>query len=242
MEVSIDVFFTSQALREEDVRRKMVVVIDVLRASSTIVTALNNGAAGVIPAADMQAAGKIARNLDSSSYLLCGERDGLRIEGYSLGNSPREYERQKVDGKIIILNTTNGTKAVDRSVSADRLIIGSFLNLERVVDDLKSAAGGIVLVCAGWKNRLSLEDTLCAGNIIYTLTGGNLPEGASDGSVAAFSLYANNRDRIRQMILSSDHAMRLKNLNGEEDLLYCSQTSILDVLPVYSQGMITIAR
>jgi len=242
MSVSIDVFTTSLALREEDVRKKTVVVIDVLRASSTIVTALHNGVKAVIPVEDMEAAHKIAQNLDSSGYLLCGEKDGVKIQGYHLGNSPLEYEEEKIKGKIIIFNTTNGTKAISRSTSADRLIIGSFLNLKTVVDSLKADPNEIILVCAGWKNRFSLEDTLCAGNIIFDLTEGKLPEDTSDGSVAAFSLYANYRNRVEEMIRSSNHAMRLKHLNVEEDLAYCSKVSILDILPVYSQGMITNSK
>ena len=237
---SIDVFATSLGLQEEDVRKKTVVVIDVLRASSTIVTALHNGAKAVIPVEDMEAASKIAQNLDSSRYLLCGEKDGVKIQGYHLGNSPFEYDEKKVKGKIIIFNTTNGTKAVTRSSGADRLIIGSFLNLGAVVESLKNDTNEILLVCAGWKNRFSLEDTRCAGNIIFELTDGKLPEGASDGSVAAFSLYASYRNRLGEMLLSSNHATRLRKLNGDEDLAYCSQVSVLDVLPVYSQGMITI--
>lgn len=236
---SVDVFATSLALQEEVVREKTVVVIDVLRASSTIVTALHNGVRAVIPVEDMEAASKIAQNLDASRYLLCGEKDGVKIQGYYLGNSPLEYEEKKVKGKIIIFNTTNGTKAIARSVGADRLIIGSFLNLKSVVESLKNDSNEILLVCAGWKNRFSLEDALCAGNIIYELTDGKLPDNASDGSVVAFSLYANYRNRLEEMICSSNHGARLKHLNGEEDLAYCSQVSILDVLPVYSQGMIT---
>ncbi len=242
MSPSIDVFSTSLALQEEDVRKKTVVVIDVLRASSTIVTALNNGVKAVIPVEDMEAAQKISQNLDPSGYLLCGEKDGVKIQGYELGNSPLEYDGKKVKGKIIIFNTTNGTKAISRSTGADRLLIGSFLNLNTVVESLKADPNEIILVCAGWKNRFSLEDTLCAGNIIYELTDGKLPENTSDGSVAAFSLYANYRNRVEELIRSSNHAMRLKHLNGEEDLAYCSQVSILDVLPVYSQGMITNSK
>src|SRR5699024_10906834 len=110
MNNKVDVFISSQSFQEEDLRDKTVVIIDVLRASSTIATALDHVAKGVISVADMSDASKISQNLDSSYYLLCGEKDGVKIEGYDLGNSPLDYTSEAVESKTIILNTTNGTK------------------------------------------------------------------------------------------------------------------------------------
>lgn len=233
---SIDVYASAFSLQDEDVRGKTVVVIDVLRASSTIITALKNGAKEIIPVEDMAAAGKMAQNLDPRRYLLCGERDGEKIEGYHLGNSPFEYEEEIVKGKTLILNTTNGTKAISKSALAKKVIVASFLNLDAVVEELKTTSGEIILACAGWKSRLSLEDSLCAGLIIKKLTGGFLPENSRDGARMAFVLSEKYEDKIQQVLESSNHARRLQLLGYEADVAYCSQLSITNVLPILNDG------
>jgi len=236
---SLDVFSSAYSFQEEDLRDKTVVMIDVLRASSTMVTALNNGAKGVIPVGDMDDASKISHNLDSQSFLLSGEKDGVTIEGYDLGNSPLEHSRDAVLGKTIILNTTNGTRAIKRSANANRIVVGSFLNLSSVVDYLKESRDEVVLVCAGWRGRLSLEDLLCAGNIIYELYPDQLPQTARDGAKVAFGLYEKFGDDIENSIKSSNYAVRLKDIVGEDDLTYCCQRSTLQVLPVLKDGIIS---
>ena len=236
---TLDVFSLAHSFKEEDVRDKTVVMIDVLRASSTMVTALHNGAKGVIAVEDMDDASKFSHNLDAESFILSGEKDGITIEGYDLGNSPLEHTEEVVKDKTIILNTTNGTKAIRRCGLADRIIVGSFLNLQAIVDHLRQLDEEVVLVCAGWRGRLSLEDILCAGNIIYELCSGQLPESARDGAKVAFGLYEKFGDDIENSIKSSNYAVRLDGIVSEDDLSYCCQRSILQVLPVLNEGMIT---
>ncbi len=236
---TLDVFSSAHSFREEDIRGKTVVIVDVLRASSTMVTALQNGAKGVIAVEDMDDASKISHNLDAESFLLSGEKNGITIEGYDLGNSPMEHSEDIVRGKTIILNTTNGTKAIKRCGLADRIIVGSFLNLEATVDFLKQLDDEVVLVCAGWRGRLSFEDLLCAGNIIYELCSGQLPAEAQDGAKVAFGLYEKFGDDIESSVKSSNYAERLKDIVGKDDLSYCCQRSITQVLPVLNQGIIT---
>lgn len=236
---TLDVFSSAHSFQEEDVRGKTVVMIDVLRASSTMVTTLQNGARGVIAVENMDDASKISHNLDAKSFLLSGEKDGITIEGYDLGNSPLEHTEQVVKGKTIILNTTNGTKAIKRSGLADRIIIGSFLNLQATVDYLNELNEEVILVCAGWRGRLSLEDLLCAGNIIYELCSGQLPDDARDGAKVALGLYEKFGDDIEKNIKSSNYAVRLKNIVGEDDLSYCCQHSLTQVLPALNEGIIT---
>ena len=239
MNKEIDVFVSVPAFQEADIRGKTVVIIDVLRASSTMVAAIQNGAAGIIPVDNMDAAGRISQSLDSPQYLLCGEKDGEKIEGYHLGNSPLEYTREVVDGKKIILNTTNGTKAVKKAAIAQEVIIGSFLNLASIVQKLKQTDHEIALICAGWRGRLSLEDLLCAGNIIYELYGDKLPANASDGVRVAFGLYEKFGDDIETAVKTSNHAMRLQGIIDQEDVLYCCNVSVTDVLPILNEGIIT---
>jgi 2-phosphosulfolactate phosphatase len=235
-----DVFFTAQSVQAEEIRNKTVVVIDVLRATSTITTALLNGAKGVIPVEDMGEASKISQNVDSDNYLLCGEKDGLKIEGYDLGNSPLEYSSQTVKGKNLIFNTTNGTKAVKKSVGASTVYIASFLNFSATVNALKKSKHDIVLVCAGWKGRLALEDTLLAGAIIYKLNNGHISDSAPDGAKVAHLLYEKYQDDIASVILQSNHAVRLKNLIGADDIEYCCQMDICSFTPRLQDGIITI--
>lgn len=236
---SIDVFFSAQTFQENDLRNKTVVVIDVLRATSTIVTALMNGARGVISVADMGEASKISQNLDSENHLLCGEKDGVKIDGYALGNSPLEYTREQVEGKTLIFNTTNGTKAVKKSMGSSDVVIGAFLNLSAVSAYLESSQNDIILLCAGWKGRLALEDTLLAGAIIHKLYGGLLPDTAPDGAKVAFGLFEKYRDDINTVIKQSNHAMRLANIVEHDDVTYCCKIDLSDLVPSLSDGIIS---
>lgn len=235
----LDVFFSAQSFNDDELRDKTVVVIDVLRATSTIVTAIKNGAKAIIPVQDMGEASKIAQNVDSDQYLLCGEKDGITIEGYDLGNSPFEYTPETIANKTIILNTTNGTKALKKTNGAKNIYIAAFLNLSRVLDAIRKADSDIVLICAGWQGRLSLEDMLLAGNIIHALCDGKLPAEARDGAKISFSLYEKFGGDLENVILNSNHAIRLKNLVGATDISYCCNIDTCDVLPILKDGMIT---
>ena len=237
-DTQIDVFSTAQSFQEEEVRNKTVVVIDVLRACSSMVTALVNGAKGIIPVEDMAAASKIAAALDPKSVLLCGEKDGKKIDGYQLGNSPMEYSKGVVDGKTMIMNTTNGTKAVARAALARKILIGCFLNAASVVDELRNGEGDIIIICAGWKSRLSLEDMLCAGLIIDRLSGGKLHEDASDGAKLAHVLYQKYSTDIEGAVSQSNHAKRLQDIAHPNDISYCSQLDSLSIVPYMTDGII----
>lgn len=236
---TLDVFFSSQSFHEEELRNKVVVVIDVLRASSTIVTALMNQAKGIIPVEDMGEASRISQSVNSDKLLLCGEKDGVKIEGYDLGNSPLEYNTEVVKEKTLIFNTTNGTKAIKKAVGSVQLYVASFLNLSTIVHTLREEQKDIVLICAGWRGRMAIEDLLLAGNIIYRLSDGELAANGSDGAKVAFGLYEKYSDNIPGVIHRSNHAMRLKDIAGEKDIDYCSQTDICEILPVLNDGIIT---
>lgn len=236
---TLDVFFSAGSFNDEELRNKVIVIIDVLRASSTIVTALMNGAKGIIPVMDMGEASRISQSVDSDNILLCGEKDGIKIEGYDLGNSPFEYDRKTVEGKTLIFNTTNGTKAIKKGVGSAELYVAAFLNLSTVVEKLKNEEKDIVLVCAGWRGRLGLEDLLLAGNIIYKLNDGNENTDLRDGSKVALGIYEKYQDNIEEVVLNSNHAARLKGLAGEDDINYCTKVDISTLLPVLKEGIIT---
>lgn len=240
--MNVEVFLTSAEVESEDVRDRTVVVIDVLRACSTIVTALQNGARTVVPVADMAQAGRIAQNMDPSMYLLGGERGGRKIDGYHVGNSPREYTRERVEGRDVILNTTNGTTALMRARAAKHLLVGCFLNAERVVRFVRQQDRDVVLVCAGQNNRISLEDTLCAGLLLFRLWNGQEPdpERVTDTSHIAFTQYLRDRGDLEDALRRSLNARRLFDLGDTDDVSYCLQVDALPLLPYYKDSRLTL--
>lgn len=235
----LDVYFSARSFNEDELRGKSAVVIDVLRASSTIIAALSNGARKIIPVEDMDAAMRIARTMDTNDYLLCGEKDGIKIDGYHLGNSPLEYTPEAVAGKTIILNTTNGTKAIKKASLANQLYIGCFLNQNSIIETLKQHDDSVVLLCSGWRGRLSLEDTLFAGSLISKLCGGRLPDNVTDGVKVAFGLYEKFGDNLEEAIQASDHAKRLKGLAPAGDIAFASRIDEFDILPGLKDGILT---
>ncbi len=238
--MKIEVFLTSSNVSEENVKDRTVVVIDVLRACSTIATALNHEARSIVPVADMAQAGKIASNLDQQSYLLGGERDGSKIEGYHLGNSPLEYTSEVVGGRTVIFNSTNGTAAIDQARAAEHLLIGSFLNAGRVVDFIREAGNDLTVICAGWRNRVSLEDTLCAGLILYRLWDGREPGSVSDTAHIAFTQYDHDRENLMVALRRCNHAQWLTSQGYQDDVDYCLQLDALPVLPYYQDSRLIL--
>lgn len=235
----IDVFFSVQAFQEEELRGKSAVIIDVLRASSSITTAIRNGAKKIIPVADMSDAMKIATTMDQKDYLLCGEKNGNKIEGYHLGNSPAEYTPDTVKDKTLIFNTTNGTKAIKKASLANKVYIGSFLNQQSILDILQEHDDEIVLICSGWQGRLSIEDTLFAGALLHAISGGNLPDSAKDGAKVAFGLFEKYGHDLEGAISKSDHAKRLAELVPNDDISFCCKVNEFDVLPGMRDGILT---
>ncbi|WP_103021251.1 2-phosphosulfolactate phosphatase [Salinibacter altiplanensis] len=235
-----EVFLTHSNISEGDVQDRTVIVIDVLRACSTIVTALERGARAVMPVPDMARAGKIASNLDPDMYRLGGERNGEQIEGYHLGNSPHEYTQDVVEGRDIILNTSNGTQALEQAKEAETLVVASFLNAGRVVDFIRRTADAVTIVCAGRQNRLALEDTLCAGLLLDRLWDGNEPYPVTDSAHTAYTLYHTDRDDLDNALRGANHAEWLAEQNCEADLDYCFRIDALPVLPYYTENRLLL--
>jgi 2-phosphosulfolactate phosphatase len=235
-----DVFITGRSFQEDEVKGRIIVVIDVLRASSTMTIALDQGARGIIAVPDMGAASMMAAKLDSRSFLLCGERDGRKIEGYHYGNSPAEFIEGKkaVKGKTLIYNSTNGAPTLARCAAAREVVIGCFLNAGAVLEYLKDFdSDDIIFVCSGWKSRLSLEDTLCAGYLLDRLLGGKRPESAPDGAQVALALFDYHKDDMSGAIAASNHAERLRKLGADADIAFCSRLNETETLPIRREGM-----
>lgn len=221
-----------------DISNSVVVVIDVLRATSTIATALYNGASAVIPVATVAQCIELGTALGG---ITAGERDGKVAAGLSYGNSPFEYPRSFVENKLLVLTTTNGTKllhmALDRE--APEIITGSFPNLSAVCDYLLASDKDVLLGCAAWKDRVNMEDTLFAGAVIsrikekFTLH--------CDSSKMAESLYHEaGEDRFAFMQRKgATHYHRLMQYNLEKDIRYCLAPDGADVLPLFRGDRLT---
>jgi 2-phosphosulfolactate phosphatase len=237
---NVDVYFSAQSFSDDMVRNKVAIIIDVLRASSTIVTALAHGAKGLIPVKNMGDASQIAAKIGSNRFLLCGERDGVKIEDFDLGNSPNEYTDEVVGNKTVILTTTNGTQAIQQAQLADSIYIAAFLNVGEIVKTLKEkhAKQNIVLVCSGWKGRMAIEDILLAGYIINALHGAEITPDLPDGAKVALSVFNAYKENIEQAIRSSNHAKRLQDLLEQDDIGFCAQIDHLSVLPSLVDGII----
>lgn len=215
------------------------VVIDVLRASTTIVTALANGASHVIALDTVEAARN--RQAREPELLLCGERDARPLPGFDLGNSPREYTRGRVEGKGLILTTTNGTRALQAAdkAGAGTIVVGALTNRQAVVDFCAaSSLGPLILVCAGCQGRFSLEDALCAGALIAGL-GADLA--LTDAARACLALYEHwGPDQLISVVADCEHGQRLQRKGYGEDITLAMAVDTWPVVPIYQDRVIRL--
>jgi 2-phosphosulfolactate phosphatase len=234
--MKIDVMQSATNVDELQLRDKNVVVIDILRSSSTVVTALFNGAREIIPVANIEAAVKISGSLFGDVTLRGGERHGKMIQGFNLGNSPLEYNEATVRGKSIIYCTTNGALAMAKSRYARNMLVGAFLNLSKVVEFIAQVNDDFIIIAAGnstVSNGFSLEDVVCAGMIIQKLQENDkLRVELTDSSTAAMALYRSLGRSILKMIRQTDHGKYLTEIGFEEDLKACAKVDSLPVLPL----------
>ncbi|MDG2454556.1 MAG: 2-phosphosulfolactate phosphatase [Bacteroidia bacterium] len=217
----------------ENIDRKVVVVIDILRATSTITTILHNGASAVIPVKEEQ----IARDYKEKGYLVGGEREGATIEGFDCGNSPFQYKPDIVANKEIVLTTTNGTKCIEMSSNAHQVVIGSFLNLDKVVDHINYLNKDIVLFCAGWKNKVNLEDSLFAGAVACSYTGGEF----DDSTLLCIDAYRASKKNLFKALQNSSHFQRLASKGVTQDIAYCCERNVISSVGILKDGKIVLA-
>ncbi|RZK81396.1 MAG: 2-phosphosulfolactate phosphatase [Pedobacter sp.] len=227
MQKRLEVCLTPALLDLYAIEESIVVVIDILRATSSIVYGIQNGAISIIPVAQVEDCLKYSNH----GYLLAAERNGEVVAGYNFGNSPFSYTRDKVEGKTIVLTTTNGTKALHLArEKAHKVVIGSFLNLDSLCKWLSEQNRSVLLLCAGWKDNFNLEDTLFAGAVVAELKK-NFTH-FDDSSVAAEDLYHLAKNDLRAYLHKSSHSHRLAALDIEEDVKFCLQSNICTAIPV----------
>lgn len=228
--MNIDLVISADNINSEYLKNKVVVVIDMLRATSVITTALANGAKQVFPILTVEEAfDKKKELLSKEDILIGGERKALKIDGFDFSNSPLEYTKENVNGKTIILSTTNGTRAINLSLKADEIIIGSILNAKAVALELKKLNKDVVFINAGTNGEFSMDDFICSGymiNLLSEISNCDL----SDIAKTAKYIYENNTNLI-DYIKEARHYSVLKSLNLMNDLEYCCKKDILNIVP-----------
>ncbi|SKB68502.1 2-phosphosulfolactate phosphatase [Parapedobacter luteus] len=204
----------------------IAVVIDIFRATSSICYGLANGAKAIIPVAEVEACLAYRGN----GHLLAAERDGEVVTGFDFGNSPFSYTADKVGGKTVVLTTTNGTRAIQWSAGATAVVAGSFLNISALSRWLQSQNHHVLMVCAGWKNQFSLEDTVFAGALANSLNTGGIE--LDDAAHAAESLYLEAKDNLKAYLSKASHSKRMQRLNIDADISFCLQQDTVSVIPI----------
>lgn len=214
-------------------RESIVVVIDILRATSAICTAFEFGADRIIPVATIEE----AKAFKDRGFLAGAERDAMMVEGFDFGNSPYSYMSEKIKGQTIALTTTNGTQAIEAAKNAYRVVIGAFTNFTVLCNYLISQNRDVLLLCAGWKDKYNLEDALFAGAVTIELA--KVPafsENIADSAWACRYLYEANMQNRFRFFKNASHSKRLAKLNLKKDIKYCFSLDKTGIIPVLVDG------
>ena len=224
------------------VENKNVVVIDIVRATTTMCGAMENGANSIWPVDTVQKAAHAG-----SSFLTAGERNGEKVEGFDLGNSPQEFTEEVVKGRDIVMTTTNGTRAIALSEGAKNIYISSYRNVSAMIKELMEQPEDVVLFCSGWKDQVNLEDALFAGEVINGLqrsavsgqpTAADLGPHFNDSSILAHQLFLQVNGNEGEFLQQASHVQRFKNLHIESDLEVCLKRDTGDFILKVENGII----
>ena len=235
----IDLHVTPAEVERASLEQRQIVVVDVLRTCTSAATALRNGAAKIIPVETVEEATRLAQTLDPKSRLLCGEREGRKVSGFDLGNSPREYERERVEGKTLVFASTNASPLMTGQLEGrDQRLLG-YVNLSAVSDAVRRDGTDLAIVCAGRNGRVSLEDFACAGALVRRLTDTDHALVVNDAAELARA-YDRAHGKAPEAILKrSEHGRYLAEIGFEEDLPACAAVDGVPVVPFLKDGRIT---
>lgn len=228
----VEVCFTPDEFELYKQEYTAVVAIDVLRATTAIVTAFHHGAYRIIPVSTVEE----ALDYKNQGYMAAAERGGKIVDGFEFGNSPFSYMRPEIKGQTIALTTTNGTRAINIAAATHKVYIGAFINMDAVIRLLTQRPEDVLLLASGWQGKFNLEDSICAGAITDALlqTGSYMSD--EDSTIAAMFLFQKARQNYFGFLKASSHRRRLRNLNLNEDIKYCLTPNQTDVIPVYQDG------
>ncbi|GGH40677.1 2-phosphosulfolactate phosphatase [Dyadobacter endophyticus] len=227
----LDVCLTPDLLHLHKLDNSIVVVADIFRATSCMVTGLAYGVKSITPVASVEE----CKFLQDKGFIAAAERDARKVEGFDLDNSPFSYMHESLIGAQIAMTTTNGTLSISKAKSsAVKVMIGSFLNLGALANHLKTEPYDVLVLCAGWKGRPNLEDTLFAGALAEALKDQFML--LEDGTLMAQRLYQQSKDNLLASVSNSSHVRRLQRLGIQKDISYCLQTDLYDIVPVLRGG------
>jgi 2-phosphosulfolactate phosphatase len=212
---SIAVCLSPELARLQDFRDKVAVVVDVLRATTTMVTALHHGVKSILPVKSVEE----CHYFQQKGYIGAAERGGEIVEGFKLGNSPFDYMTPELAGQKIVFTTTNGTKTIYAVKGAIKIIFGAFVNFKAVAETLKALNKDVVIVCAGWEDEVNLEDTLFAGALVESMTPAFSSSG--DPAILANKLYLQSEGKLSMILEDSSHIRRLRKLDLQKDIDFC---------------------
>jgi 2-phosphosulfolactate phosphatase len=238
----VDVLFGIQQLASQDVQGRVVAMIDVLRASTTIAVALHNGARTVIPLESPEEVVTRSKQLEKGAVRLAGERRMLKMEGFDLGNSPLEHTPEMVDGKTVLFATTNGTKALLAVQGARDVVVASYVNLTAAGAMLRTALRGgadIAIVCAGQDRQFALEDAACAGRYVHHLSRRLADIEVNDAALAASLIDKKYGDNLMRLFDTAAHGRALAAAGFRDDLAACAAVDSYPVVPIYQDRQIT---
>lgn len=217
----------------------IVVVVDVLRATSAICTAIHQGVEKMIPVAGLEE----ARRYKQMGYLVAAERNAIKQEGFDFGNSPFHYIDEDLSGKTIAISTTNGTQAVEAARSAQTVLIGSFLNISALAAWIAEQERNVIVLCAGWKNKFNLEDSLFAGGLAEKLLATGKFSTMCDSTIAAGYLFKMAENDLYGFLENSSHRKRLKDLHLENDIQYCLTMDTMTTIPILrGDGLVRLVK
>ena len=219
-------------------KKSIVVVVDVLRATSSMCIAFEQGVKRMIPVSTVEEALEY-RNTDED-YILAAERNGKPVKSFDFGNSPQVYLDMDVKGKTVVMTTTNGTKAINIAKKDHEVIVGSFLNLDAITQWLKERDRDVIIFCAGWKDKFNLEDTLFAGALVSSLLETHLYNDACDAAQAAKFLWDRSKDDLYGFLENSSHRNRLAKLNIDSDIHFCLKLNQTKKIPVLKGDFLVV--
>jgi 2-phosphosulfolactate phosphatase len=231
---NLETCFSPALYQPDEHANSIVVIIDILRASSAICTAFANGAASILPVTDVDA----ARKYKDMGYLVAAERDGLVLDFADFGNSPFNFTRDKVEGKTIVYSTTNGTGIINKAASANEIAVGSFLNIGALSEWIIRQEKDTLLFCAGWKNRFNLEDTICAGAIAAKLMESGNFTTICDSTLAALDLWSIASGNLAGYIDKVAQRTRLRDKKLDDCIGFCLTFDFTDKVPVMKNGFL----
>lgn len=238
----VDIIPSLKELSSQKIYGKTVIVIDIFRCTSTIVSALANGCKEIIPVEDPQEAKTILTKFDDKNCMIAGENKGEKISGYPLGNSPIEFLQQPIKNKKIVLSTTNGTKAIKNCKSAKNVLIGSFLNVSAVCSCAIGYHKDIVIVCSGSRGSIALEDVMAAGCHVAKLKDLSIDIRLSELAKTFYYLYLHFQDHLKQLLVESRSGINLVKLGYEKDIDECLQFDKYKAVPVFNHNSIKLKK